>query len=715
MTIRQKAILVFLLLLTTATASAVPARPGLRRTLTLRSGTTIEVTLQGDEHLHYWQADDGRTFDDEGRLITSYDLEQRKLTAAWRHIKSGQRRAARRQQQTTRSGQASTLPIHPYTDERRGLIILVEFADKTFLEGHNQTLYNSIANEPGFTSADGFNGSISDYFYDQSRGLFRLTFDVIGPVTMEKDFAYYGQNDNKGYDMHPGKMVIEACNAIADDVNFADYDWDGDGEVDQVMIIYAGRGENSGGGTDTIWPHEWNLTEAEGAPITLDDVVINTYACSCELQSSTKIDGIGTTCHEFSHCLGLPDFYDTSYGGNYGMGNWSLMASGSYNNNAFTPAGYTSFERMCCGWLTPIELTDATEVTDMKALTEDGEAYILYNDAYPNEFYLLENRQKVGWDASLSSVGLLILHVDYDEMVWYWNMVNTCADYTEEEYYGPGAVNDHQRCTIFHANNYENGTFGAPYPYDKNDSLTATSRPSAMLYHANSMEAYKMNAAITGIKKSSDRTVSFSFERRSTTSTEGTTLFYESFDHCDGAGGNDGKWDGNGVGNGSFVTDNDGWNIGAFSKGYGAYQCAKFGKSSTVGVATTPAFEMNGRATLTFKAAPWSDDGTTLSLSISDGNATITPQTVTMTKGQWTEFTATLEGSGNVKIEFCPNKRFFLDEVKIIQGATTAISPVFETLRESTHIYTLDGRYVGTDFSTLPHSVYIFKGKKVKK
>ena len=508
---RQKALLIILLLLATVTAYAVPARPGIRRTLTLTNADTIEVTLKGDEFLHYWQSDDGRTFDDEGRPITSFDLQQRKQAAAWRQVKSGQRRAARR------FAQRRTLPFHPYTDNKRGLIILVEFTDKKFLPGHDQTLYNSIANEKGFTSADGFNGSVHDYFYDQSREQFDLTFDVVGPVPMPKGYAYYGENDIRGYDKHPGEMVIEACSAIADDVNFADYDWDGDGEVDQVMIIYAGRGTATGGSADTIWPHEWNLTEAEGAPITLDDVVINTYACSSELQSSTKIDGIGTICHEFSHCLGLPDFYDTGYGGNYGMSSWSLMASGSYNGNSFTPAGYTSFERMCCGWLTPIELTDATEVSDMKALAEGGDAYILYNDAYPDEFYLLENRQTVGWDACLSAAGLLVLHVDYDETVWRWNMVNTCADFTEEEGYGPGAVNDHQRCTIFHANNKNNSTVGAPYPYEKNDSLTDTSKPAAILYHANSGGTFLMNAAITHIKQSDNGTISFNFERRTPT------------------------------------------------------------------------------------------------------------------------------------------------------------------------------------------------------
>lgn len=499
---RELIALLLLLLLPLVAIQAIPARPDTRRILTLHDNTAIEVTLQGDEHLHYWQAADGRTFDDDGMLISAFDMQLRRQQALQRRRVDTRRRAVRRA--------PGNIPIHHYTDAKRGLIILVEFADKQFLEGHDQPLYNRIANEEGF-SDEGFNGSVHDYFLDQSRGLFDLTFDVVGPVPMPEGYAYYGTNDKDGYDMHPDEMVIEACNAVKNIVDFADYDWDGNGEVDQVMIIYAGRGEASGGGAKTIWPHEWNLTEAQGKPLVLNDITIDTYACSCELQSATKIDGIGSTCHEYSHCLGLPDMYDISYSGNYGMRTWSLMDRGSYNGDSFTPAGFTSFERMCCGWLTPIELTTDTEITAMKALTDGGDAYILYNDAWADEFYLIENRQLTGWDACLDDAGMLILHVDYDEIVWYWNMVNTTADYTEEKWYGPGAVNDHQRCTIFRANNLH-----APYPYKDKNSLTPTSSPAATLYHENSEGTLLMNANITDITQNDDGTMSFAFKRETT-------------------------------------------------------------------------------------------------------------------------------------------------------------------------------------------------------
>lgn len=238
-------------------------------------------------------------------------------------------------------------------------------------------------------------------------------------------------------------MVAEACKLADATVNFKDYDWDGDGEVDQIFVLYAGHGEASWDDEDTIWPHAWTLEDAADITLTLDGVRINSYACSCELGSDGKIDGIGTICHEFSHCFGLMDMYDTSYSGNFGMCSWSLMDSGGYNSNGFVPAGYTSFEKMSVGWKQPIEMTGDMEVQNLKPYSDGGEAYILYNEANRNEFFLLENRQNVGWDEGLEDNGLLAIHVDYDAGVWAYNEVNTTVD--------TYSANNHQRCTVIPA------------------------------------------------------------------------------------------------------------------------------------------------------------------------------------------------------------------------------------------------------------------------
>ena len=404
----------------------------------------------------------------------------------------------------------------PSTSNKRGLIILVEFQNKQFREENDRVMFDRIANEKGF-SERGFKGCVSDYFRDQSNGMLDLTFDVIGPVTINNDFEYYGKNvgpDN--YDAHPDEMIMEACLLVDDEVNFAEYDWNGDGYVEQVVVIYAGQGEANGGGNNTIWPHEWSLTEADyGKPLSLDKVRIDTYACSPELSTRTRIDGIGTLCHEFSHCLGLPDMYDEDRK-NYGMGNWDLMDQGSYNGNGFCPAGYTAYEKMYCGWQQPIVLTTDTVVNDMKPISDGGDTYIIYNDAHPNEFYMLENRQRIGWDKNLTGTGLLITHIDYDPDVWYWNTVNSFSTYYDK-YYNE-FVNDHERCTIFHADEDQSSTIsgiiGDAYPFLFNDSLTVNSRPATTLHNRNSAGEKYMQVAIKNIKKNEDKTMSFQFFQR---------------------------------------------------------------------------------------------------------------------------------------------------------------------------------------------------------
>ena len=401
-----------------------------------------------------------------------------------------------------------------YTGDKKGLVILVNFKDVSFKEANDNACYQRFANEENYNEGS-FKGSVHDYFYAQSEGKFNLTFDVVGPVTLSKKQSHYGSNDSEGNDKHPAEMVIEALKLIDDDVNFADYDWNGDGEVDQVFVIYAGRGESDGGGSNTIWPHEWNLAEAgwygDGDGVqTMDGVKINTYACGSELSGSGTIDGIGTMCHEFSHCLGYPDFYDTDYSGGQGMGDWDLMDGGCYNGNGFRPAGYTSYERWMAGWREPIELLTTKKVEGMKALQNGGDFYIIYNKGNRNEYFLLENRQKKAWDTNIPGKGLLILHVDYDESKWASNQPNDDPN--------------HQRMTWIPADNeYQYYYYGGSkyystdgmstdtYPYGSNNSFSKDSTPAAKLYNKNEDGTKYLDSSVEEIKQNNDGTISFLF------------------------------------------------------------------------------------------------------------------------------------------------------------------------------------------------------------
>ena len=514
----NKILLLILFTFTFTLASwAIPAKRGLWKTITLADGQQVKVELRGDEQIHWWQDSLGQRYfknrnngTEEWYRVTDNDWQESRGAGVASHAKKRMRR------NRFHSAMSSDDKVKkaPLKGKHHGIIILVEFSDKSFRSGHNVELYHHIANTPNYHE-NNFKGSVSDYFRDQSGGQFELSFDVIGPIKLKNNYQYYGQNDDDDNDMYAGEMIAEACKSANNKVNFADYDWNGDGYVEQVVVIYAGEGEAAGGGTDTIWPHEWDLSYSDyGKPLFLDGVWIDTYACSSEMDGNS-IDGIGTICHEFSHCLGLPDMYDMDYK-NYGMGSWDIMDSGAYNGNGFRPAGFTAYEKMFCGWQQPIILSNDTVVSEMKAISEGGDTYIIYNDAHPDEYYLLENRQKTHWDSSLIGKGLLITHIDYDKNVWEWNTVNTNATYYDNMY--REYTNNHQRCTVVHADNSAGFTdasiAGDTYPYLFKDSLTINSAPAATFFHLNSQKNFWLPGAIQKIKAHDDGTISFQFEDR---------------------------------------------------------------------------------------------------------------------------------------------------------------------------------------------------------
>ena len=464
--------------------------------LTQVDGSQIIVIPHGDENYHYYTTLDGirLALDDDGMYREATETE----------ITSEETKGAAKLQarNATRIKRSALYKKVSCTGAKKGLVILVNFTDVKMITADAQTAFYNLFNEKGY-SVNKQIGSVRDYFYDQSYGKLTIDFDVVGPYTISHAMSYYGGNDKSGNDMRPATMASEAIKLADGDVNYKDYDWDDDGEVDQVYIIYAGYSESANTATlaNAIWPHEWSLESAKenkegNGALMLDGTWVNTYACNSELINSvgSTLCTVGTPIHEFSHCLGLPDLYDVNYGGGFGMSYWSVMANGSYNGptgNGEVPAGFTSYERMFTGWLEPIELSSARYVANMQPIETNAEAYIIYNDANYNEYYLLENRQLTRWDSYLSGHGMLVIHVDYDEDAWYNNNVNTDVS--------------HQRCTIIPADNKftTSSLAGDPYPgtYEKT-ALTDTSTPAAKLYNANSDGNKYISKPITEIAES---------------------------------------------------------------------------------------------------------------------------------------------------------------------------------------------------------------------
>lgn len=303
----------------------------------------------------------------------------------------------------------------PTTGTPNFLVILVNFSDITFGANNATTTQNQII-QTNYTS-NGATGSVKDYFFDNSMGVLNANFTVVGPFTLPHNQAYYGAHTSTDYDALPQQMAYDAANLANSTVNFANFDNDNDGVVDMVHIIYAGRGENNGGGDNAVWAHAWTFP----SNTSFDGVSLSSYSCSPELNYNLNCDGIGAICHEMGHVLGLPDFYDTDYSSSGGTAIhtdvWDVMSSGSYNNDSKTPPYYSAEERNLLGWLTPNMLTTNNTPCTLPAISDSNKAYKL--NLSSNEFLIFEHRNQKKWDAYTPAKGMLIFHGD-QTLINHW-------------------------------------------------------------------------------------------------------------------------------------------------------------------------------------------------------------------------------------------------------------------------------------------------------
>ena len=426
-------------------AMAMPARRG-GVVRTAEDGTEKIVYLHGDAFCHYMT-------DAEGNWLNEKSLEPMSEAE-----KSAAMKAHNEKQRVRRIQQKKMIGNEPNIAPR-GLLIMVNFKDKEFtiprdtvdsmLNGVHftrkyeldYTYYDDYGRSAHIQESVKSEGSARQYFQDQSYGQYNPQFDVVGPYTLSKNFAYYGGDD----DANVGQMIKEACElADADGADFTLYDNDNDGKVDFVYVLYAGEGEADGGEANTVWPHNYSLEYFEqyawqypNISCTVDGKKVANYACSNEWQHYGQVyNGIGTFCHEFSHVLGLPDLYETNseylWQGVHTLLDWDILDYGPYNNDGNTPPAYSAYERFFCGWITPRVLKDPENVT-LHLLNETGEALLMcdgdshnlvgYNPN-PKTFYLLEARTRTGWDKYLPGRGMLITKIQYNASNWEYNQVN---------------------------------------------------------------------------------------------------------------------------------------------------------------------------------------------------------------------------------------------------------------------------------------------------
>lgn len=433
---------------------AAKAYPGIV-TVTQSDGTELNVRIYGDEHFNWLTTEDGVLLVQEGNnyyiaettsygtlKATSYIAHNanKRVPAEIKAIKKQdlsrfRSYAIKKASPTKAMGTGnSEVKYFPHSGSPKALVILVEFSDTSFQSGEKakNVFEHFLKGKAEDALPDGYEaytgsyknnnlrnkGSVTDYFYDMSQGTYTPQFDVVGPYKLNHPSLYYGQGDKD----NTQALVSDACKAADGDVDFSEYDADGDGMVDLVYIIYAGYPASMSGNPNDIWPKS-----GTGGFGTYDGKKVSRFGVHAELNFGLELNqkngfllsGIGLFCHEFSHTLGLPDLYptvDASKVDNQNPEMWDLMDGGEYTyNGGYCPTPYSPWEMDAMGWATPIELSDEKQTVTLKSYGKERVAYKIKGEN--NEYLLLQNIQIGGWWTGVALVyktGMLVWRIDYN-------------------------------------------------------------------------------------------------------------------------------------------------------------------------------------------------------------------------------------------------------------------------------------------------------------
>ena len=290
----------------------------------------------------------------------------------------------------------------------KALVILVKFSDKS--SQVNADYYDNLL----FGQST---GTLHNFYEKVSYGsLDIITVNLpssIGWTTAPQTYSYYvnGQNGTGSYPNNSQKLVEDIVNLVNSQIDFSQYDNDGDGYVDALFIIHSGPGAEYTGNDNDIWSHAW----ATSTPQNLDGVKVYHYSIEPEYWIQPGDMTCGVFAHEMGHAaFGLPDLYDTDYSSE-GLGNWSLMAGGSWNGPSHlgsSPALPDAWSHFQMGYLNPTIVSSNISGQAINNVENSPEAYFLQNSLGGTEYFLVEKRQQTGYDMYLPGNGLCIYHID---------------------------------------------------------------------------------------------------------------------------------------------------------------------------------------------------------------------------------------------------------------------------------------------------------------
>lgn len=538
-------------------------------TVTQSDGTSLTVTLHGDENFSWSTTSDGVLLVQIGSNYYVAQVEEDgslKATPQLAHnveLRSETEKSLAKSQDRKKfyeatdgqwtalskslgTGISTSRKYFPHTgngeNSPRVLVLLVQFPDCKFQSSDPKTVFNYYLNATKGEAAPealtscykGTNlGSVREYFKDMSNGAFTPIFDVAGVVTVSKSYTYYGE-DIPTRDYNLVELATETCKLAQSElgIDFSKYDLNNDKAADLVYIIHAGYGQNLGNATNTIWSKTMI-----GANLELDDdQSVYTCAFNCELNATPAvpgkyITGIGLFSHEFSHCMGIPDLYpsnENAYLDNQEPEYWDLMDAGEYLRNGYKPAPYSPWEMDVMGWDCDIETLDNTprQIT-LPPCHKERKVYKI--EAPDGQYLLLQNVQQKGWWAGIYNHGLLIQRIDYSRS-------------TVDTRYQLNNIPYNPEVTILPAdgvviNGYLAGD-GSQYQYTRAQYLDSHyGDPFPGSENVTSLTEAKLNKDVSltnllyNIKENEDGSISFDYLKDFTTSIDNTSIV--SKEHAD--------------------------------------------------------------------------------------------------------------------------------------------------------------------------------------
>ncbi|MEQ8908193.1 MAG: CUB domain-containing protein [Vicingaceae bacterium] len=412
---------------------------------------------------------------------------------------------------------------YPTTGSINILALLIEYPDLT--STFPASNFDSLLYGANYRSGDGS----FKYFYETATdSQLTINVDVRGWYMAANPYLYYGRDSGTSRAADLVREAVDAAEAAG--INYANYDNDGDNQVDGILAVHAGQGAEQGAMTQYIWSHRWVLNGGSLGAVTYDGVQINDYMMNPETRlrsGNQNMVGIGVFCHEFGHNLGLPDLYDTddANGDSEGIGEWGLMGSASWLGGEHRPGNFSAWSKEESGWATPTVLnvgSSGTYTLDAASVIQDDIYRI--NTGVGNEYFLVENRQKVGLDFELNGSGLAIWHINTNKTNSFGNSVNADENLKGVDLEEADGLNDLD-------NEVNRGDAGDLFPGTSNVTVfNDMSSPSAMTYSGSTTGIQISNIVQNGNQ------ISFSFGNSSSQAcTGGDTLTATSGTFNDGS------------------------------------------------------------------------------------------------------------------------------------------------------------------------------------